>query len=62
MFNKTSDIVYAIELIEQANQIQQSSLNEDAAFDIHMLLESAIARLEQSLEEMEGELELADFD
>lgn len=56
MFNNDeTEIVRAIELIEQANHIQQDLLHENTAFDVYMLLQTAIARLEQCLDELEGE-------
>ena len=55
MFGTEAQLTRAIELIEEADAIQQGLMDQDEAFDIHMALLEVMSRLEDALEEMETE-------
>lgn len=55
MFGTEAQLVRAIELIDEADSIQQGLLDQDEAFDIHMALLEVMSRLEDALEELEVE-------
>lgn len=55
MFGIESQLVRAIELIDEADSIQQGLLGQDEAFDIHMSLVEVMSRLEDALEQLEVE-------
>lgn len=55
MFGTEAQLVRAIELIDEADSIQQGLLDQDESFDIHMALLEVMSRLEDALEELEVE-------